>query len=657
LHSLGLGVTTGQGRKTVTKTSTLRNAPVAAALGLFSLALASLAAPHAALAQFNQGEVAYNSTCATCHDNPEASHAPSKATLTAMTPQALDYTLTQGKMRAMAKGLSDAQRGQLITYLTGQAGPSIADDWTKAMMCPAGHASIDLKQPALVTTFGYDKANTRTLTAKQAGLTKAQLSDMEVAWAIAFPGEIQMRAQPAIVGKTIFLPVADAAAMYAIDISNPGKPCIQWVYKTANGAPLRSSPSYGVLADGRGVLAFGGQDTTIHLVDAKTGKAIWAKKVGAYAWSMATGTPIVLKDRIIVPIAQFEISVGAANNQICCNNHGYILSLNPKYGAQQWRYDTMEEAKPIKDRGDGKMVFGPSGAPIWNSPSVDEKRGLIYFGTGESNSPPVSVNTDAMIAIGLADGKQKWSRQATTKDIYTIGCGANPRPDQLNCFGDTVFRDADFGASFILGHLKRGVDVVYAGQKAGTVFAVQPETGELLWRTPLGTGGALGGVHWGIAFHDDTVFAPVSATGRDLPGEPVDPNRIKSGMYALDANTGAIKWQFVSAPDCAGDRIKRMPACQRAFGFSAAPAVIDGTVIEGALDGYLYVLDEATGKQIWKFDTTLPIQTLNGVPGKGGAIDAASITAGDGMLFVNSGYGQFGQQAGNLFIAFKPKAR
>ena len=59
--------------------------------------------------------------------------------------------------------------------------------------------------------------------------------------------------------------------------------------------------------------------------------------------------------------------MGAANTETCCDNHGYVLSLDPKTGAQQWRYDTMEDAKPIRDRGDGKMLHGPSGAPIWNS--------------------------------------------------------------------------------------------------------------------------------------------------------------------------------------------------------------------------------------------------------------------------------------------------
>jgi polyvinyl alcohol dehydrogenase (cytochrome) len=621
-----------------------------------ALGLAAATAPHAAQAQTVQaGESVYKAFCASCHDNAEATRAPTKATLQAMSSDQVSYALTQGKMRAQAAALTDTQRGQLLAYLG--SGASTADNWSTKMMCPKDHPGIDLKAAAPVTTFGYDKGNNRSLTAKHAVLTKAQLSNMEVAWAIAFPGATMMRAQPAIVGKTLFLPVPDAMTMYAIDVSNPAKPCLQWTYKSSVAAPLRSSPSYGVLADGRGVLAFGGLDASVYLLDAKTGRELWTRKAGSYQWSTATGTPTVLKDRIIFPIAQYEILVGGANNQVCCNNHGYVLSLDPKTGAQQWRYDTMEEAKPLRDRGDGKMVYGPSGAPIWNSPVVDEKRGLIYFGTGESNSPPVSPNTDALIAIGLADGKQKWSVQATANDIYTSGCGANPRPDQLNCFGTTVFRDVDFGASFMLGHLKRGVDVVYAGQKSGTVWAMQPDTGKLLWRTPLGTGGALGGVHWGIAFHDDTVFAPLSAIGRSLPGEPVDPDKIKTGMYALDANTGAVKWQFIAKSDCVGDRIKRMPNCERAYGFSAAPAVIDGTVVEGALDGYLYVLDEATGKQIWKFDTTLPIETLNGVPGKGGAIDAASITAANGMLYVNSGYGQFGQAPGNMFIAFKPKGK
>ena len=39
----------------------------------------------------------------------------------------------------------------------------------------------------------------------------------------------------------------------------------------------------------------------------------------------------------------------------------------------------------------------------------------------------------------------------------------------------------------------------------------------------------------------------------------------------------------------------------------------------------------------------------------GGSIDAHSISAGAGMVFINSGYGSFGQTGGNVLIAYKPK--
>lgn len=602
------------------------------------------------------GAALYQTKCAVCHDHPDQTRAPTRANLAAMTAQTIHYALTEGKMKVQGAGLSDDQRAQLIGYLTTKTVVANAD-WAKDMMCPAARRTVNLNAPAPIVGFGFDRDNTRAMTARQAGLTKAQLSNMELAWAIAIPGASAMRSQPAVVGKSVFLSVADDHTFYAFDVSQPSKPCIQWLFKAPGSAPLRTSAAYGVLADGRGVLAFAGQDTNVYLLDAKTGQPIWTKKVGSYAYSMTTGVPTILKDRIIVPVSQFEITVAGPNSQTCCTNHGYVVSLDPRDGSQLWRYDTMEDAKPVKDRGDGKMLLGPSGAPIWNSPAVDEKRRLIYFGTGESNSAPVSKNTDAIIAIGLDDGKEKWSLQATGRDIYVIGCGPTPKPTQLNCSRDTVFRDVDFGASMILAHLRPGVDAVFGGQKSGTVWALEPSTGRLLWRNGLGTGSALGGVHWGLAYANDTVFAPISAVGHSLPGETVDPAKIKSGMYALDASTGAVKWSFATEPDCSGDRKTRMPACQRLNGLSTAPAVIDGAVVEGGLDGFVYVLDAKDGKLLWKFDTAIPFKGINGVEGMGGSIDAVSISAGDGLLFANSGYGMFGGKAGNVFLAFKPKAR
>jgi polyvinyl alcohol dehydrogenase (cytochrome) len=599
------------------------------------------------------GLAVYTANCAACHDHPDESRAPTKATLGAMSFQALTYALTLGKMQAQGSGLTEETRGQLINYLTGRSTATL-DAWSAAMMCGSGHKGVDLSAAPAVATFGFDARNSRVLSAKQTGLTKAKLSNLELAWAIAFPDVTMMRSQAVVVGNNVFLPVAESSAMYAFDVSNPAKPCVQWIYRTPGDAPLRTSAAYGAIRDGRKVLAFSGLDSTVHVVDAKTGKALWTKNVASYSFSLTTGTPRVLKDRIVVPVSQYEIMQAYDNKVACCTNHGFLLSLDPVTGKQQWRYDTMEDAKPVRDRGDGKMLLGPSGAPIWNSPVVDEARGLVFFGTGEANSPPAHRNTDALIAVRLADGKEAWSHQATEHDIFNVGCGPKPKPGMLNCVSETVYRDVDFGASLILGKLKDGRELLFAGQKSGTLWALDPATGKVVWRRDIGTGAPNGGIHWGIAFHDDTLFVPIAQVGRDLPGQKVDPS-LKPGLYAVDANDGVVKWNFAASSDCANGRDKRSPRCERFYGFSGAPTVIDGTVIEGSLDGFLRVFDEKTGRELWKTDTAMPFETLNGIKGNGGSIDTASIVGVNGLLIVNSGYGMFGQAPGNVMLAFRPK--
>ena len=128
---------------------------------------------------------------------------------------------------------------------------------------------------------------------------------------------------------------------------------------------------------------------------------------------------------------------------------------------------------------------------------------------------------------------------------------------------------------------------------------------------------------------------------------PIDPS-LKAGLYALDAKTGAIKWMYSPAPPPGGGRARNAT-------FSTAPTVIDGVVVAAALDGTVYAIDAADGKLLWSYQTAKTYETANGVPGKGGSVDANAITAANGMLFVTSGYGQFGEIPGNVLLAFKPK--
>jgi polyvinyl alcohol dehydrogenase (cytochrome) len=90
---------------------------------------------------------------------------------------------------------------------------------------------------------------------------------------------------------------------------------------------------------------------------------------------------------------------------------------------------------------------------------------------------------------------------------------------------------------------------------------------------------------------------------------------------------------------------------------SAAPLVVDKSVVAGALDGRIYIFDAASGDIVWQYDTLRDFETANGVKGQGGGIDSHSVFAGAGMLFVASGYGGFRQPPGNVLLAFRPKAK
>ena len=126
------------------------------------------------------GEAVYAQACASCHDQPELTRSPSKETLQAMRFQFLNFSLTEGKMKVQGAALSSEERGAVISYLTGRDTSSL-DQWAEAMMCPADRRDVDLSGEATVTTFGFSRSNARELSAEQAGLTAADLSDMEIA--------------------------------------------------------------------------------------------------------------------------------------------------------------------------------------------------------------------------------------------------------------------------------------------------------------------------------------------------------------------------------------------------------------------------------------------------------------------------------------------
>ncbi|MFT3726005.1 MAG: PQQ-binding-like beta-propeller repeat protein [Hyphomonadaceae bacterium] len=604
----------------------------------------------ATLAAKAAGEEVYKKHCAACHDNPEVSKAPSRETLSRVSALYVTNALIMGKMTAQGAPLSAVEVSNVSDYLSG--GEANATGWIEPNRCPANRRTPKLDAKPTVSGFGYNYSNRRELSYAQSGLKPGDLDNMEVAWTLAFPQVSTMRGQAAVVGDTLFLPMADNNRLFALDISTD-KPCVQWVYD--GGRSLRTSAGYGEMSNGQKIVMVGDMGGFVHAIDAKTGRKMWEADVKFFQNQMVTSTPVLYKDRVYAPISQYELPAAAANSYVCCKARGGITALDAKTGKKIWAQATMPEAQPLKDRGDGQFIWGPSGAPIWNSASLDVKRNRLYVGTGEANSGPAHPNTDALLSFDLDTGKIVWAHQATADDVYNLGCFPG-RESNKNCSGPTVYRDVDFGASTIFTKAPNGKELVLGGQKSGSVWAMNPDDGSVIWRTALGHGTAMGGIHWGIAADDNHIYAPISNVGRAVPTDPAyDAEKIKPGLYALNLNDGSIAWQFNTTPDCPDERKARLPGCQRLAGISAAPSVIGDYVVAGGLDGMLYVLDRKTGALKWKYDTAQKYTGANGVEGNGGSFDAASIIATHGLLIVNSGYGMFGQAPGNVMIAFKPK--
>ena len=47
---------------------------------------------------------------------------------------------------------------------------------------------------------------------------------------------------------------------------------------------------------------------------------------------MLTGTPVIHKDRIIVPVSGSGVITGGNPNYECCENHGAVTALNVRTG-------------------------------------------------------------------------------------------------------------------------------------------------------------------------------------------------------------------------------------------------------------------------------------------------------------------------------------
>ncbi len=572
-----------------------------------------------------KAEALYQTNCAACHEAGEGG-APTRAALETRTPTAILAALETGLMREQGKAISPEERKLVSEYLGAKTGK------VAGRMCKG---DLELAGKPLWNRWGNGTENRRYQPASVGGLTPENVPELELKWAFAFANAARARSQPAVTGEAIFTGSQDGR-VYALDTQSG---CVWWTFDA--DSEVRSAPTLG--EDGN--LYFGDFNANMYSVEAKTGKLVWKKSVKDHPAGTITGSPTLHDGRLYVPMSSTEVISAMNGDYGCCTFRGGVTALNAKDGKSLWRMHTTDKPEETGKNKNGLANFGPSGAPVWSSPTVDAKRGLLYIGTGENYSSPANDKSDSIIALDLATGKIRWVQQMITGDAWNASCGWQAHNNNINCPKEDG-PDLDFGAPPILLKAAGGRDIILAGQKSGMIYALDPENGgRVLWQQRAGMGGFNGGVHWGMASDGRVLFAGIADTpdNKGAVGPP------RQGMHAFDVATGKQLWSKIEPYVC------KEPKHECRTALSAGVTLTDGVIFAGALNGILRAYSTKDGSILWTTDTRRNWPTVNGVKGYGGAIDSSGPVVAGGYLIVNSGYDKFGQIPGNVLLVFGPK--
>ena len=320
---------------------------------LFGAALAAASAVSvAAHAQGTpDGAAIYDTHCKACHDggNPRA---PNRADLAQRPAADIVQALTTGIMQPMAQGLSDADKQAVAAYLTSAQGSTVAARGGEGREMPqvavkTGPIGVDPKcasNPPIVATpgdwasTGIDDAATRFQ--RHPGLKAADVPKLKVKWAFSMTGG----GQPTVVGDWLFV-TNRSGKFYAMDAKTG---CVHW---TVDDIVSRTTPEV-VKSDisPSGWAAFVGQsDRIVRAFDAQTGKELWrSPELEKHPISVLTGSPVVVGDRLIVPISSIEEAAAMSKSYACCTFRGSVAALDLKTGKLLWKTVMIPEPRKVQ---------------------------------------------------------------------------------------------------------------------------------------------------------------------------------------------------------------------------------------------------------------------------------------------------------------------
>ena len=487
------------------------------------------------------------------------------------------------------------------------------------------------------TSAGGDRQNTRSQPSEHK-ISVDSVGGLTEKWVFATAGDVS--ATPAVDGDTVYVPDW-GGQLYAVD-KQTGQLKWQTSIAAATGVDFdkaRATPAVtedAVIVGTQGSIFTGGQGARVLAFDKHTGQLLWSTQADSHPAAIITQSATVFDGKVYVGVASLEEALAGSPSYPCCSFRGSMMALDAKTGVILWKTFMAPE--------------GYSGNAVWgSSPAIDTKRKQVYIATGNNYSVPQSVSDcvndaagdpaataacpapddyfDAIVALDMQTGAVKWATKAIPFDAWTTSCLPPPFGGAGTC-PDPEGPDYDFGQAPALFKATRQngkpIELVGAGQKSGQYWALNPDTGAVVWVTQAGPGGTAGGLQWGSSVDGTRVYTANSNSNYKEWVLP-DGSTTNLGVWSgLDAATGEVLWQ-TPAPIAPPNPFTAI------WGTTSGPTTTaNGVVFACSVepDGHMYALDGATGEILWSFASG------------GSCLSGAAIS--QGMVYWGSGYSNFG---------------
>lgn len=149
-------------------------------------------------------------------------------------------------------------------------------------------------------------------------------------------------------------------------------------------------------------------------------------------------------------------------------------------------------------------------------------------------------------------------------------------------------------------------DVVGIGGKSGVYTVLDAKTGAFVWNTLVGPGGDQGGMEWGTAFDGDRIYASITNQHHipyNLTQQGILTNETVTGgsWAALDPRNGTILWQT------ADPQVETLPGIGVVGVWDLAPVTVANGVLFAAsmaklpTENQMFALDAGTGAILWQY--------------------------------------------------------